>query len=237
VQLGDQAPGWRALPLRVRNATRRLRLGAARKEISEDVWRKRGGDDWVDGYWSDHRSLRRDDLVDALRTTFGTPSSVLEVGCNAGPNLRRIAREFPGCQLRGFDINEAAISGARQRFAELGIQVELSVGSFYEVLSELPSGSSDVVISSFALAYATPTDLPGVLADIVRIAGRGAVLVEPHAFAAARPAGVLTVPWYDWRHDYAAILGTLGIPQRAITVSDRPEPGGADSGLVVIDLR
>jgi SAM-dependent methyltransferase len=234
---GDGGAGWRRAALTLRDATRRLRMGSARREVSERVWRSRGGDEWVAGYWDDDASARRDHLVDALRTTFGAPTSVLDVGCNAGPSLRRIAREFPGCALRGFDINADAVTGARQGLAALGVAADLSVGSYYDVLPAIETASADVVTSSFALAYVPPAHLAGVLAEMVRIAVRGLVLVEPHAFGADRPAGQLTKPWYDWRHDYSAALSGLGILAARLVLSDLPDPGGADSGLLVVDLR
>lgn len=234
---GDCGPSWRQAALRVRNAVRRLRMGAATKEVSERVWRRRGGDDWVAGYWADDHSPRRDRLIEALRRTFGAPSSVLDIGCNAAPNLRRIAAEFPACHLAGFDINEEAIAGARLRFADAGIAADLTVGSYYDILPATPSDSTDVVISSFALAYVPPANLPAVLDDLVRIAVRGLVLAEPHALDRQRAAGVLTVPWYDWRHDYAIALVRLGVDRGRIEVSDLPEPGSPTAGLLVADLR
>jgi SAM-dependent methyltransferase len=239
---GDDNPlamsfDWRRYPRQVRNAGRRMRMGAGRKEVSEGVWRKRGGEEWVESYWSDDHSPRRDSIIDALRTSFGAPASVLDVGCNAGPNLRRIAAEFPGCRLVGFDINAEAIDGATRRFAERGLEADLSVGSYYDVLPAIATASVDVVLSSYALAYVPAANLPGVLADIVRIARTGVVLAEPLAFGGARPAGVLTVPWYDWRHDYAAVLAGVGVPAERIQVFDLPTPGAAESGLLVADLR
>lgn len=231
----DRGAAWRRAALGLRDASRRMRMGSARPEVPERVWRSRGGDEWVAGYWNDHGSPRRDALIGALRDHFGAPSSVLDVGCNAGPSLRRVAREFPGCELRGFDVNADAIEGARRGFAKLGIAGDLSVGSYYEVLPATGADSVDVVVTSFALAYVPPARLDGVLAEIVRIAVRGAVLVEPHALP-GRPAGVLATPWYDWRHDYRAALIRLGVKADRITVADLPEPGGAESGLVVVDL-
>jgi hypothetical protein len=228
---------WRRVPRRVRNAARRMRMSAGRKEVSEGVWRKRSGEAWVETYWSDDRSPRRDCIIDALRSSFGAPASVLDVGCNAAPNLRRVAAEFPACRLVGFDINREAIDGAKQRFAELGIDAELSVGSYYDVLPAFATASIDVVLSSYAFAYVPPANLGQVLADIVRIARIGLVLAEPMAFGGARPAGVLTVPWYDWRHDYVAALVAAGVSRERISVFDLPIPGAADSGLVVADLR
>jgi SAM-dependent methyltransferase len=236
-QQSDPRFDWRQLARTVRNTARRLRMSAARREVSESFWRRRSGGDWVETYWNAHRTPRRDGIIDAVRSTFGAPTSVLDVGCNAGPTLRRIAAEFPGCRLAGFDINAEAIAGARQRLTEIGAAAELSVGSFYEVLPGTPPGSADVVVSSFALAYVPPAHLPGVLADIVRIAGRGVVLAEPHAFEPGRSAGVLTVPWHDWRHDYRSALVGLGIDRERMTLSDLPEPGSTESGLLVVDLR
>lgn len=228
---------WRGLARTVRNSTRRMRMSGAKKEVSESFWRNRRGDEWVDTYWNADRTARRDSIISALRETFGAPSSVLDVGCNAGPTLRRIAREFPDCRLTGFDINGEAIAAARRYLTDLGLSAELSVGSFYEVLPATASKSVDIVTSSYALAYVPPAHLPGVLGDIVRIARWGAVLSEPHTLDASRSAGTLTVPWYDWRHDYAAGLVDMGISRDRIAVSDLPDPGAADAGLVVLDLR
>lgn len=228
---------WRAVALHARNATRRLRPGRAPKEVSENVWRKRSGEDWIAGYWNDHRAAQRDELIAVIRDRFGVPESVLDVGCNAGPNLRRIAAEFPGCRLSGFDINEEAIVAAQRLFVESGIAAELSVGSLYAVLPRLPTGSADVVLSSFVLAYVPPAHLEKVLADVVRIARRGVVLAEPHAFGVERPPGILRVPWYDWRHDYAQGLVAVGVPRARITVFDTPSPGSVDAGMLVADLR
>jgi SAM-dependent methyltransferase len=228
---------WRRRLLGVRNVARRVRMSAASREVSEDVWRRRGGDEWVEGYWGDDHSPRRDQIVDQLRLTFGAPSSVLDVGCNAGPNLRRIAAEFPSCRLVGFDINDEAIAGARERFSELGLAAELSVGSYYDVLPATPSDSVDVVITSFSLAYVPPAHLAEVLGELIRIARWGIILAEPLAFDHKRRAGVLTVPWYDWRHDYVGALHALGLERSKLRALDLPVPGGRDSGLVVVDLR
>ena len=229
--------GWRTVARTVRNTARRMRMGAATSDVSESYWRGRSGEDWLDTYWNAHRTPRRDVIIEALRTTFGAPTSVLDIGCNAGPTLRRIAAEFPSCRLAGFDVNADAVEGARQRLAAIGAAPELRVGSFYDVLPATPTDSVDVVISSFALAYVPPSRLPAVLADIVRIASRGAVLAEPHAFEPGRRAGVLTVPWHDWRHDYASACAELGIERERMTLSDVPEPGSTHAGLLVLDLR
>ena len=74
---------------------------------------------WIDGYWNDFRSPRRDHLMGKVKEVFGVPTSVLDVGCNVSPNLRRIAEELPGCRLSGFDINEEAIEAGERRLGLL----------------------------------------------------------------------------------------------------------------------
>jgi trans-aconitate methyltransferase len=196
-------------------------------------WAKQSGDDWVTGYWDDYRSPRRDMIVAALRDSFGEPASVLDVGCNAAPNLRRIHEEFPACSLAGFDVNEEAVSFARRRLEDLGVAADLWVATFEEALPALPSDSIDVVVSSFSLAYVPPRDLPGIVGHCVRIAQRGLVLAEPLPFGGARPEGVLSgTP--DWRHDYRRILAALGAARTE--TFDRPVAGDKWSGLVVAVL-
>jgi SAM-dependent methyltransferase len=214
-----------------------MRTQTGGRDLPETWWRKRSGDEWTATYWNDDRAPRRDNIIDALRSTFGTPVSVLDVGCNAGPNLRRIAAEFPGCRLSGFDVNQEAIDVAVQRFSDAGIDVALSVGSFYEVLPRIATDSIDVVVSSYSLAYVPPASLREVLGELVRIARRGLVLAEPMAFGGTRSPGVLTVPWHDWRHDYAAELIGIGLAPSGVAVFDVPVPGEQDSGLLVADLR
>ncbi len=146
-------------------------------------------------------------------------------------------RSFHGAGSSGSTSISEAIDGAARRFAELRISAELSVGSYYDVLPSMATASIDVVLSSYALAYVPTANLQQVLADIVRIARAGLVLAEPLAFGGTRPAGVLTVPWYDWRHDYAAVLAALGVARERIQIFDLPTPGAAESGLLVADLR
>jgi len=215
------------------NAVRRVTRRNAPASVPIAFWAKQGGDDWVGGYWDDYRSPRRDMIVSALREAFGTPASVLDVGCNAAPNLRRIHEEFPQCALAGFDVNGEAIAFARQRFEERGVPVDLSVGTFESSLPAREADSVDIVISSFALAYVPPRDLAGILGHCVRIAERGLVLAEPLPFGGSRPEGVLSgTP--DWRHNYRRTLADLGVND--VEIFDRPVSGDKWSGLVVVKL-
>jgi SAM-dependent methyltransferase len=212
------------------NAIRMVTRRNAPASVPQRFWARQGGQAWVERYWDDYRSPRRDMIVEAIRENFGTPKSVLDVGCNAGPNLRRMFEEFPACVLSGFDVNAEAIEYARSRFTQMGSKAELWIGTFDDELSRLPADTFDLVISSFALAYVPPRDMPRILADCVRIAQRGLVLAEPQPFDAKRPEGVLSgTP--DWCHDYRRLLEEIGVTR--VETADAPDPGHPWSGLVV----
>src|SRR5438270_4197698 len=164
------------------HAIRRVTRRNASASVPQRFWAKQGGEAWVAKYWDDYRAPRRDMIVSAIGDNFGVPASVLDVGCNAGPNLRRLAEEFPDCALTGFDVNAEAIAFARERFGEMGKPVDLRVGTFEEELPALPSHAFDLVISSFSLAYVPPRDLERILGHCVRAARRGLVLAEPLPF-------------------------------------------------------
>jgi trans-aconitate methyltransferase len=212
------------------NAVRRVTRRNASASVPQRFWERQGGQAWVERYWDDDRSPRRDSLVQAIRESFGAPANVLDVGCNAGPNLRRVHAEFPQCALAGFDVNAEAIGFARERFAELATAVDLRIGTFDDELPRYGNDTFDLLISSFSLAYVPPRDLPRVLGHCVRVARRGLVLAEPLPFDDRRPEGVLSgTP--DWRHDYKRVLADLGVTN--VRTSDEPEPGHQWSGLVV----
>jgi SAM-dependent methyltransferase len=215
------------------HALRRVTRRNAPASVPQRFWERQGGEAWVARYWDDHGAPRRDMIVTAIRDAFGVPRSVLDVGCNAGPNLRRMHEEFPSCALAGFDVNAEAITYAKARFAEMRTAVDLRVGTFEDELARHRADSVDVVVSSFSLAYVPPRDLPRVLGYCVRIAERGLVLAEPLPFDAQRPEGVLSgTP--DWRHDYRRVLAALGVTN--VETFDAPEPGHEWSGLVVAVL-
>jgi trans-aconitate methyltransferase len=215
------------------NAVRRVTRRNAPASVPRRFWERQRGEAWVARYWNDLHAPRRDMIIDAIRDSFGEPESVLDVGCNAAPNLRRVHEEFPRCRLAGFDVNVEAVEYARTRFAEMGTTADLWIGTFDDELARLGPGSFDLVISSFALAYVPPRDMPRILGNCARIARRGLVLAEPLPFDAQRPEGVLSgTP--DWRHDYRRLLGDLGLTR--VETADAPEPGHPWSGLVVARL-
>ena len=79
-------------------------------------WRN-GGTDWIDEYVRSQDHPHRQLIVDALAGM----ESVLELGCNTGPNLARLRGSVP--KLAGIDANLHAIVRARQMFPEIDWRV------------------------------------------------------------------------------------------------------------------
>lgn len=95
-----------------------------------------------------------EELVRFVARNFSAPHGVkaLEVGCGAGANLWFLARE--GFDVTGIDFSENAVSAARKRLADDGLQGDLRVADF----TNLPFGDAtfDLVID---IGGITSTDL------------------------------------------------------------------------------
>ena len=100
--------------------------------------------DWKASYLDTWEHPHRQMIVDALRE-FDF-DSVLEVGCASGPNLFRLAREFPGVRLSGTDVNGEAIKTARRYLAG-----DLRVGTLAQ--ADFPDQCADVVLTDMVLIY------------------------------------------------------------------------------------
>ena len=181
------------------------------------------GPGWAAHYWDDVTAPQRGHLLRAFeRLQAAAPvESVLEVGCNAGPNLRVLARAYPRMALAGLDVNPVAIATARDGFAALGRSVRLEVGALPGALDAWPDQSVDVVYSVYCLAYldtlGTPADvewsaLHDTIHGLQRIARRAVLLLEPmhtggmgmsHLIARTAPAPASL----EWSHDYAQVIG------------------------------
>jgi pseudaminic acid biosynthesis-associated methylase len=103
-------------------------------------------------------------------------SSVLEVGCNIGGNLRWIAELIGAANVAGVDVNGRALELLRERVP--GVDARLARGA------ELPfdDGSFDLVFTTGVLIHQDPeTQLEPMMREIVRVSGRYVVAGEYYA--------------------------------------------------------
>ena len=128
--------------------------------------------------------------------------SVLEIGCAAGPNLRRLREKLPSTQLVGIDINKQAIRTANNYFRSVNDdKVNLFVKRANQ-LADLQDKSFNVVFSQAVLIYIPPGSINRVVADMIRLSSDGVVLNEYHLEGADKG-------FFDsgrWVYDYYTII-------------------------------
>jgi len=143
--------------------TERKDVPPSEAERLERLWEGRFGDEYVDRNRSageSRASFWRDVMV-RFR-----PTSVLEVGCNVGANLRWIASHIPARNVYGVDINLKALAEIRRDLPE--------VNAVWSQARELPfrDGWFDMVFTVGVLIHQPPETLPVVMAEIVRCSRR-----------------------------------------------------------------
>jgi len=119
--------------------------------------------EWIKSYYRSHAAI-----YDQTRWAFlfgrksiinmigeqGTPSSILEIGCGTGVNLRRLRKTFPEAKLTGVDLSDSMLRVANSRLKNDGNSVRL-VEQVYD--SPLPEGGPfDVVFFSYSLTMMNP---------------------------------------------------------------------------------
>jgi len=215
-------------------ATRHLRNGNdwnEAKHLSDN-------DEWIKGYWDSRDHSHRQFLLEHI-TKFSPVSSILEIGCNCGPNLYLLAREFPDVEIVGIDINPAAVQKGNEWFAQEGIKnVKLLVGKADE-LGQFKDRSFDIVFTDAVLIYVGPDKIKKVMTGVLRITRKALVFLEWHSFGcAADPRGVYVG---HWMRDYTALLKEF-VPQENIHVIKMPDELWPDKywqkygGVVEVDL-
>ena len=198
--------GWRGFRARLGGTGLQERYWATRHQRGGSDWGSTsaaGADQWAREYWESRDHPHRALLADAIARW--EPASVLEFGCNCGPNLYRLAERLPDARLIGIDINEDAVEYGRTLMAAAGVShVALTCGSV-EALEAIATKSVDVVFTDAVLLYIGPDRIASVLQHLRRIAHKAVVLTEWHCATSERD--ILGI--YDsgcWRRDYAKLL-------------------------------
>lgn len=147
------------------------------------------------------------------------PSTLLEVGCHCGPNLIRLAQDYPELSLAGYDVNAEAIAAGKAWVARLGLQhrIGLSVGNLPQGSESIPTGAIDVVVSCYTLAYVAPVDLDAVLYELGRVAKRAIILAEPMD----GPPTAMLSGYHEWAHRYRQAVEWVG-SWRGMTLTTVP---------------
>jgi len=168
--------------------------------------------DWIRGYWTSGHHPHREHLVQ--RIVDLNPASVLEIGCNCGPNLRILAEKLPGTRFIGIDINADSVRKGNEWMEADGItNVRLEEGRADD-LSRFRDDSFDVVFTDAVLIYIGPDKIRRVLQEFRRVAGKKILLCEWNAKESSgkvsgRNTGKFIFRRGLWAYDYPLLMADL----------------------------
>ena len=198
-------------------ATRHLR----EDERERSDWGKERGD-WIKGYRDSLNHSHRSFLVEII-SRFN-PSSILEIGCNCGPNLYLLAKRFPDAEIIGIDINPMAVEKGNEWLTQEGIlNVRLSVGKADE-LDQFQDKSFDIIFTDAVLIYIGPDKIGEVMKNAIRITRQALILMEWHSFKPQRkdPYGLGVYEQGNWKRDYVSLLKQF-VSEEKIRATKIPE--------------
>lgn len=133
-------------------------------------------------------------MVDAFVERVRDQGEVLDAGCGAGRMARYLADR--GCTVRGVDLSPRMVAGGRRAHPDL----DLTVAS----LADLPfeDGLFAGVMAWYSTIHTPDDELPGVLAELVRVLRAGGHLLV--GFQAGE--GVVDLAGSYGRHRHAVVL-------------------------------
>lgn len=152
--------------------------------------------------------------------------SAVELGCHCGPLLAMM--QDAGMEPTGVDVNEAWVEMARRN----GLSAK--VGQVPECLERYATRGFDAVVSCYCLAYVSPADLPRTLAECLRIARLGVVLVEPSAGPGILPDEYYCDTYVEWRHEYLDALAAVAQSPLEMARHRKDDPDSNVNALIVV---
>ena len=155
------------------------------------------------------------------RISLLNPKSILEIGCNWGPNLYLIAKKFPQCKIKGIDINSEAIEIGNKLFKKEKISnVKLSIGKADEP-NQFQDKSFDIVFTDAVLIYIGPDKIKKVIREMIRITRKALIFVEWHD-GDQKWSGKYNAHVGVWQRNYSDLLRNF-VAENQITISKIPE--------------
>ena len=119
---------------------------------------------------------RSDHLVDLVRTYAGPDASVLEIGCNAGRNLRFL-HEAGYRRLGAVEISTAALDHFQHAFPAAYRSTTLLNAPVEQAIPMMRDGAFDVVFTMAVLEH-IHDDSAWVFEHIARVTGRTLITIE-----------------------------------------------------------
>ncbi|SDT97357.1 bifunctional 2-polyprenyl-6-hydroxyphenol methylase/3-demethylubiquinol 3-O-methyltransferase UbiG [Stappia sp. ES.058] len=148
---------------------------------------------------------RTSSLLEVFDRHAARNDSILEIGCNAGRNLRALY-EAGYHRLSAIEISDEAITEMKARMPDVFRAVDIHQGAVEEVINTLPASSVDVIFTMAVLVH-LPTESEWVFEAIASRARKTLIIFEQE---------VITEP--SRRHygrEYRPIFEALGWRQES----------------------
>ena len=190
-------------------------------------WDKRS-ENWIEDYRNSIDHPHRWEIIKEL-IKLAPFESILEIGCNAGPNLAKINYSFPNLKLAGIDANYDAIRIAKKWLPKAHLQV----GNISEGLN-LKDKEYDILLSDAVLIYIPPDNIEKVFEEIDRVTKKAVILIEWF------DESILgSVKDFHWARNYTIILETLGFTvfSRKLTKEEWPSFNWEKNGHLFVATR
>jgi SAM-dependent methyltransferase len=174
--------------------------------LQELIWKTRHlykGKRWSREYIGSTNHPHREQIINAI-SSFAPLVSMLEIGCNSGPNLMLLAQRFPDAIIYGVDINKQAIRTGKKMLEAQNIKnIELFTCKA-DALDWVADKSMDVVFTDAVLMFIGTDKIRKIITEMGRIFRKALVCNEYHSVSP--PKGN-----YDggtWVHDYQCLIKT-----------------------------
>lgn len=141
------------------------------KTDQEHFWAGEFGDAYISRNNSDQLLASNLNLFSKILERTGRLSSVIELGCNVGMNLKALASLSPTSKIRGIDINQTAVDTLSGQHAEF----DLKCGS---ILEPLDFEKSTMTFTKGVLIHINPDYLSAVYQNLYEKSERFICLIE-----------------------------------------------------------
>ena len=154
---------------------------------------------WITDYRASVEHPHRQLIIKALEK-LAPFESLLEIGCNCGPNLYLVKEKFSGVKLAGIDISKEAVEEAHRLLPDADTRVsDIEEGLAFE------DKSFDIALVDAVLMYVGPEKIKEVISGLDRVAKKGIILVEWDSESLLGE-----VKEHHWARDYKGLLEELG---------------------------
>ncbi len=238
--LKENSAAYRVIAGLKRAVYSRMRALELRTGLREKKWSRQQLDSIL-GYWEQRNDKRKTNLIHDVFLKH-SPTSLLEIGCNCGPNLFILGKMFPDAKLTGIDISPLAVEQGNKWLQEEGVTNARLMCGKAENLLQFDAGSFDIVFSWATLLYPQPSAIKEILGNMLRAARHAMVVIEMQAEKPLQGRDALGIPCIEgeWKRDYVSILGSL-VSSSDIHLQWVPRemssPGGGTGAVVTVVKR